>query len=99
MGNQPSDQLPIFSTNTRNFNNAGINKLFNYVFSYIKIDYKDSIWNEFIESKGVSVLYTSNYLKYIIDTIKNYKRNLNISLNNLRLVQSYYDVLRYSDRP
>merc|ERR1712224_238879 len=73
-----SDKLPIFLTNTRNFNNAGINKLFSYLFQYLKIT-TNKLWSNFKTSNNLSVLYSSNYLKYIIDTILNYKKNVNKS--------------------
>jgi hypothetical protein len=83
---------------TRNFNNEGINKLFNYLFSYIKHDNTNLYWknNQLENNTSISILYSSNYLKYIIDTIKNYKKNLNTSLTNIRLTQNYYDVLKFS---
>jgi len=90
----PSQKLPIFLTNTRNFNNLGIHKLFTYIFSYIKVENKHDLWNKQVHENKISILYSSNYLKYIIDTIKNYKKNLSKSLNNIRLAQSFYNILR-----
>jgi methylmalonyl-CoA mutase len=69
-----SKNLPIFLTNTRHLNNPEINKLFQNLFSYLKNEPAMNIWTNSIRMNHLSLLYRSNYLKYITETIRNYKK-------------------------
>jgi len=88
-----SSDLPIFLTNTREFNNIEINKLFNNLFQYIENKKYNSLYSQENQSNYLSVLYSSNYLKYIVDAIRNYKADIKASLHNIRMIQSYYYIL------
>jgi len=86
--------MPIFSTNTRCFNNKGINNLFNAIFSKISSQeqYKSAWAFNKISKHNISTQYKNsdnNYLKTIVSCIRKYKENINTESNFINYVQGY----------
>jgi methylmalonyl-CoA mutase len=88
-------QLPVFFTNTRHLNNPEINRLFYSIFKYLKAkQFKEYLWVAPLYVNHLSLLYSSNYLKYTVDIVRNYKKNIRNSLKNVVLVNSYYNIIK-----
>jgi len=89
------NDMPVFSTNTRCFNNIGINNLFNAIFNKISQQSKYSLNWPFnkIKSSNISIEYKNNndnnYLKNIVSCIRKYKEDIKKESNFLNYVQSY----------
>jgi len=93
--NKKLNDMPVFSTNTRCFNNEGINKLFNAIFNKISSQIKySSSWsfNE-ISNPDIPIQYNNNnnnnYLKTIVSCIRKYKEDIRIESDFINYVQGY----------